>query len=138
VYVTNIFLGGTLSSRVLTLPADGVFDGTNEIFTTNLVGNLTVTLTNLLEGTHYFLIVSNPAQYSVAFNLPNNSWTTHQDVQPHATTNGWTTYFFLRTGSHTNALDFGNELVLTNGANITLTTNGNQLVITSTARPSVP
>lgn len=138
-YITNGHLqeittnNGAMARRVMVLSSDGVFNGTNEHYVTNLTANLTVTLTNLQNGTEYSLTVSNPAQYSVTIaNLPATAWVEHPYAAGGAATNGITQFKFQRTGTLTNAYDRGRLLQITNGANITITTNAEQLVISST------
>lgn len=112
------------------LPANGHLNGVNSLWKTNLTGNLAVVLTNLFENVIYTLVVSNPATYSVSFNLPADSWVQFQDgASPTATTNGWTLYQFLRTGTRTNAWVWSKEVPLVPGANITFTTNVNSITI---------
>ncbi len=120
---------GVVMDRVLVL-AGGVLYGTNHFWTTNLVGNLDVFLTDLLEGTAYWLTVSNPATYQVTWNnFSPNGWVFHPGVAASVTTNGVSTYLFYRVGTITNGFDFGRQLVITNGTGITLSTNADQLVI---------
>lgn len=126
---------GIVQANNYVLPA-GAFRGTNQIYRTNLTGNLSVTLSSLSEGVLYTLMVSNPATYTVTFaNFNPQFWVDYQDgTSPTATTNGVTVYTFLRTGTITNGWATAKTIPIAPGANITFTTNANSITVAASSQ----